>query len=79
MSSTGGRDPGDSLRGLTASGPSKVGVDKAMRVRDVSRPRTEEDNEPDPKTDPDTDERPQIIGGSGVGGSDSGGRSPDSS
>jgi hypothetical protein len=25
-------------RGLTAPGPSRVGIDKAMRARDVSRP-----------------------------------------
>jgi len=32
------REPVDTLRGLTAPGPSKVGVEKAMRARDVSRP-----------------------------------------
>jgi hypothetical protein len=90
MGSTGGRDGGDSLRGLTAAGPSKVGVDKAMRARDVSRPRSEadsvepDDTEPDParvkKQDKKQDhrrdgpQRPQSVGGSGSGGS-----SPDSS
>jgi hypothetical protein len=29
--------PDEPLRGLAAPGPSKVGVDKAMRARDVSR------------------------------------------
>jgi hypothetical protein len=38
MGRDGTRDPADSLRGLTAPGSSKVGVDKAMRARDVSRP-----------------------------------------
>jgi hypothetical protein len=31
------RQAGESLRGLTGAGSSKVGVDKAMRARDVSR------------------------------------------
>jgi hypothetical protein len=35
------REPGEPLRGLTALGPSKVGVEKAMRARDVSRPTQE--------------------------------------
>jgi hypothetical protein len=30
------------LRGLTANSPSKVAVVKAMRARDVSRPRADE-------------------------------------
>jgi hypothetical protein len=34
------RDPG--LAGLVASGPSKVGIQGAMRARDVSRPRQED-------------------------------------
>jgi hypothetical protein len=33
----GERTPAESLRGLTGAGSSKVGVDKAMRARDVSR------------------------------------------
>lgn len=32
------RAPDQPLRGLTAAGRSKVGVEKAMRARDVSRP-----------------------------------------
>jgi hypothetical protein len=36
----GERRPAESLRGLTGAGASKVGVDKAMRARDVSRERT---------------------------------------
>lgn len=71
MGNTGGRDAGDSLRGLTAAGPSKVGVDKAMRARDVSRPRTETDED---ESEAAAEDRPQSVGGSG-----SGGRSPDSS
>lgn len=31
----------ESLRGLSGSGPSQVGVSGAMRARDVSRPREE--------------------------------------
>jgi hypothetical protein len=45
------------MRGLAAPGPSKVGVDKAMRARDVSRPK-----EADPV-------RPQSEGGDGSSGS----------
>lgn len=33
----GERASGESLRGLTGAGSSKVGTDKAMRARDVSR------------------------------------------
>jgi hypothetical protein len=33
----GERTPEESLRGLTGAGSSKVGTDKAMRARDVSR------------------------------------------
>jgi hypothetical protein len=32
-----GRSTDEPLRGLAAPGPSKVGTDKAMRARDVSR------------------------------------------
>jgi hypothetical protein len=32
-----GRNGDEPLRGLTAAGPSKVGTEKAMRARDVSR------------------------------------------
>lgn len=32
-----GRGSDEPLRGLTAAGPSKVGTEKAMRARDVSR------------------------------------------
>jgi hypothetical protein len=65
MGKDGGRDPGHSLRGLTAPGSSKVGVDKAMRARDVSRPHG---------AAPADQARGQ---GAGVPGST--GRSPDSS
>jgi hypothetical protein len=50
------------LRGLTASSPSKVPVVKAMRARDVSRPRADE-----PVTG-----RPGSSGRSGSSGSGSG-------
>lgn len=54
------REPNDSVRGLTGSGPSKVGVVKAMRARDVSRERT----------GPDRQRHPQDgDGGSGNAGS----------
>lgn len=54
------REPNDSVRGLTGSGPSKVGVVKAMRARDVSRERT----------GPEPERRPQEVeGGSGKAGS----------
>ena len=66
MGSTEGREPTDTLRGLTATGPSKVGVDKAMRARDVSRPHAEDTAEQEPEA--------QSAGGSGSAGS-----SPDSS
>jgi hypothetical protein len=34
----GGAERNPELRGIAGSGPSKVGVDGAMRARDVSRP-----------------------------------------
>jgi hypothetical protein len=78
MGSTGGRDGGESLRGLTGAGPSKVGVDKAMRARDVSRPRDEEDSDRSDPTQPDGT-RPGEPKAQSVGGSGSAGSSPDSS
>ena len=57
MGTSEGREPTDTLRGLTATGPSKVGVDKAMRARDVSRPQAEDEPEA------------QSAGGSGSAGS----------
>jgi hypothetical protein len=57
------REPGEAVRGLTAPGPSKVGVDAAMRARDVSR-----------RDAPAPESRAQSSGGEGSGGS-----SPDSS
>lgn len=36
---SGAGEDGESLRGLSGGGPSQVGVDGAMRARDVSRPR----------------------------------------
>jgi hypothetical protein len=56
------RDPAESLHGLSASGPSKVGVVRAMRARDVSRIRAEDGED-------DEDRRGQAVGGSGSGGS----------
>lgn len=62
------REPGaESLRGLTGAGSSKVGVEKAMRARDVSRePRRPRRGEPDPEAN-----RPggYSEGGSGSSGS----------
>ena len=70
---TGGREvprerevPADergSLRGLTGGGPSKVGVDGAMRARDVSRPSVE------PVRGGPTRTRRQAPAGSGSSGS----------
>lgn len=44
MERTGKGDPerNPELRGIAGSGPSKVGVDGAMRARDVSRPSAEQ-------------------------------------
>jgi hypothetical protein len=69
----GERASGESLRGLTGAGSSKVGTDKAMRARDVSR-------EPAPPRagevarDARGDQGPQSGDGPGSSGS-----SPDSS
>lgn len=52
--------PREPLRGLTGAGPSKVGVSRAMRARDVSRDGVE----PAPDR-PDA----QSEGGAGSGGS----------
>ena len=68
MGTSEGREPTDTLRGLASTGPSKVGVDKAMRARDVSRAHEEE---PEPEGGR---PRAQRDGGSGSAGS-----SPDSS
>ncbi|MGZ4632342.1 MAG: hypothetical protein ACXV2G_06705 [Actinomycetes bacterium] len=57
------REPGESLQGLAASGPSKVGVVRAMRARDVSRIRDEDRGAADGGPDG------QTEGGSGSGGS----------
>jgi hypothetical protein len=56
-----GRNRGadEPLRGLTAPGPSKVGTDKAMRARDVSRADVAAR-----QTD-----RPQSVGAAGSSGS----------
>lgn len=51
---------GESLRGIVGAGPSKVGPVKAMRARDVSRPRPET-SEPAPDD--------QSAGGDGSSGS----------
>ena len=56
-------DDRGSLRGLTGGGPSKVGVDGAMRARDVSRPRVE------PTAGRPSSERRQAPAGSGSSGS----------
>jgi hypothetical protein len=72
MGTTEGREPTDTLRGLTATGPSKVGVDKAMRARDVSRPHPDVADDQQPKAG--DAPRAQRAGGSGSAGS-----SPDSS
>lgn len=63
------REPGgESLRGLTGAGSSKVGVDKAMRARDVSRePARRRRGEPDREAQP-TSPR-YSEGGSGSRGS----------
>jgi hypothetical protein len=74
MGTTEGREPTDTLRGLTATGPSKVGVDKAMRARDVSRPHPDVAEQDDQQPKADGAPRAQRAGGSGSAGS-----SPDSS
>lgn len=69
------REPGaESLRGLTGAGPSKVGVEKAMRARDVSRePRRLRRGEPDrdaaANADDDVERSAYSEGGSGSSGS----------
>ena len=55
------REPGESVRSLSDAAPSKVGVDKAMRARDVSRVRAG-DGAPEP---------PQPAGDAGSAGSSS--------
>lgn len=61
------KDLGEAARGLVAAGPSKVGVVKAMRARDVSR---------EPGGDPQDGAR---SGQEGAGASGSGGSSPEDS
>lgn len=60
------KDPGEAARGLVAAGPSKVGVVKAMRARDVSR-------------EPSGDPQGARSGQEGAGASGSGGSSPEDS
>lgn len=58
----------ESLRGLTGAGSSKVGVEKAMRARDVSRePRRPRRGEPD--RDAAVEPVAYSEGGSGSSGS----------
>jgi hypothetical protein len=61
-----GRNRGadEPLRGLTAPGPSKVGTDKAMRARDVSRADVAARQADQPQAD-----RPQSVGAAGSSGS----------
>jgi hypothetical protein len=71
------REPGgESLRGLTGAGASKVGPERAMRARDVSRePR--ERRPGDPQDTPDDEgtgdgsrgDRAHSVGGPGSSGS----------
>jgi hypothetical protein len=56
--------PRDGLRGLAGSAGFRVGVDAAMRARDVSRPRPEDLSEPPPRTSRNR-RKPQSTGGSG--------------
>lgn len=74
------REPGaESLRGLTGAGSSKVGVDKAMRARDVSRePRRPRRGEADPHANADADADAVDVepGAYSEGGSGSSGSSP---
>lgn len=67
------REPGaESLRGLTGAGSSKVGVEKAMRARDVSRERRRpRRGEPDRDAGAAADVEPVAYseGGSGSSGS----------
>jgi hypothetical protein len=44
-------DGPESLRGLGGAGPSQVGVSGAMRARDVSRPRADDQPEGEPAVD----------------------------
>lgn len=60
----------ESLRGLTGAGPSTVGVEKAMRARDVSRERSARR-----RGEPERD-APAERGGYSEGGAGSSGSSP---
>ena len=64
-------EPRESLRGLTGAGPSTVGVEKAMRARDVSRERSARR-----RGEPVRDARPAERGGYSEGGAGSSGSSP---
>jgi hypothetical protein len=57
MAETSREGSDEPMRGLTAPGPSKVGVDKAMRARDVSRAKVADRA------------KPQREGGDGSSGS----------
>jgi hypothetical protein len=72
------REPGaESLRGLTGAGSSKVGVEKAMRARDVSRePRRPRRGEPDRDADSGADADAVEPVAYSEGGSGSSGSSP---
>ena len=61
----------ESLRGLTGAGPSTVGVEKAMRARDVSRERSARR-----RGEPVRDAGPAERGGYSEGGAGSSGSSP---
>lgn len=65
------REPGaESLRGLTGAGSSKVGVEKAMRARDVSQePRRPRRGEPDCDAADAVKRGAYSEGGSGSSGS----------
>ncbi len=76
---------GESLRGLTGAGASRVGVEKAMRARDVSRetrgrrpgepdrdgqpPDVSDDPSGDPSDDASAEPPAQSVGGPGSSGS----------
>jgi hypothetical protein len=70
--------PAESLRGLTGAGGSKVGVDKAMRARDVSRepatPRAGEVPRDGARDDRTAQDDGETYSGDGPGSS---GSSPD--
>jgi hypothetical protein len=61
-----GRGSDEPLRGLTAPGSSKVGTEKAMRARDVSRADAGAGAQPPSSA---AGSRPQSDGGAGSSGS----------